>query len=202
MSTKIILIRHGQTDWNLKKRYCGFSDINLNERGKKQADKLSKILNKEKIHRVYSSDMKRTVQSAKIVLKNTSIEKIRGFREINFGIFEGLTYKEAMDKYSEIYTKWIANPLNFIIPKGESLNCLAKRVRKAWKKLISKNSRKTIAIFSHAGPIRIILCDLLKLDLRREFWKLNPSSASINIIEFNKRKFKIKLLNNTSYLNG
>jgi len=58
MSTKVILIRHGETDWNYQKRYCGFSDIDLNEKGRQQARELYKRLNKEKVNKVYSSDMK------------------------------------------------------------------------------------------------------------------------------------------------
>jgi broad specificity phosphatase PhoE len=189
MTIRIILIRHGQTEWNRKKKYCGWVDITLNKKGMAQGRKLSKILTKEKIDKTYSSDMKRTVQFAKISLKDRPIQKLRQIREINFGVFEGLNYAQAMKKYPCIYRKWLNNPLNFKIPGGESLNILAKRVRRAWKKIISQKNYKTIAVFSHAGPIKIILCDLLKLDLKKEFWRLNPAPASINIIKFNGKNY-------------
>ncbi|MBL7197973.1 MAG: alpha-ribazole phosphatase [Candidatus Omnitrophica bacterium] len=201
MSTRLILIRHGQTDWNLQKRYCGFTDIGLNENGKKQIKKLSKRLSKETIHRVYSSDMKRALQSAKIVFKDMPVEKLSELREMNFGIFEGLRYQEIMNKYSKIYRKWIDDPLNVAIPNGESLNNLAKRVRKVLAKILSGNKNRTVVIFTHAGPIRVILCDILRLDLK-EIWQIKPASESVNIIEFTKGKGRIRLINDTSHLNG
>lgn len=195
--TKLILIRHGQTDWNYQKRYSGFTDIDLNEKGKWQARQLSKRLSKEKIHKVYSSDMKRTLQFGRIVFKDMPIEEISELREMNFGIFESLTYREIMDKHSKIYRKWIDNPLGTTIPNGESLNNLARRVRKAVAKILSCNKNKTVAIFTHAGPIRVILCDILRLDLK-DIWQIEPGSASISIIEFVKGKGKINLLNETN----
>jgi alpha-ribazole phosphatase len=201
MSTRLILIRHGQTHWNYQKRHCSFTDIGLNEKGRIQAKRLSKRLDREKIHKVYSSDMKRALQFAKIVFKNTAPEARAELREMNFGIFEGLTYQEIMKNYPEIYQKWLGNPLEVAIPKGESLNSLARRVRKILTKILFCNRNRAIVIVTHAGPIRVILCDILKLGLK-EIFKIQPDLASISIIEFVKGRGKIRLLNNTSYLNG
>lgn len=201
MSTKLILIRHGETEWSCQKRYCGLTDIDLNEKGRWQARKLLKRLKKEKIYKAYSSDMKRTLQFAKIVLKDTLVEELLHLRELNFGIFEGLTYQDVMEKYPLVYTKWLENPLDIIICQGESLNSLAGRVRKALRRILAQNSNKTVAIFTHGGPIRVILCDILKVDLK-EIWRIEQELASISIIEFVKGRGKIRLLNDTSYLNG
>lgn len=204
MSTKLILIRHGETDWSYQKRYCGFTDIPLNEKGKAQARQLSKRLEEEKVHKVYSSDMKRTLQFAKIVFKDAPIERLASLREMNLGMFEGLTYQEIMEAYPEIYRKWLNDPRDVTIPGGEGLNDLAKRVRESLIKILShdnSNSNRTIAVFTHAGPIRVILCDILNLGLK-EFWQIEQDLANFNIIEFVKGKNKIHLLNDTSYLNG
>ena len=201
MSTKVILIRHGETDWSYQKRYCGFTDIDLNEKGRQQARRLHKRLNKEKIHKVYSSDMKRTVQFAKIVFKDLPAEELLDLREMNFGIFEGLTYKDIMEKYPKVYREWLGNPLDIIVPRGESLKTLVRRVRKALKRILSQNSDKKVAVFTHGGPIRVILCDILELDLK-EVWKIEQELASISIIEFVEERGKVHLLNDISYLNG
>jgi len=201
MSTKVILIRHGETDWSYQKRYCGFTDIDLNEKGRQQARRLLKRLSKEKIHKVYSSDMKRTLQFAKIVFKDLPAEELLDLREMNFGIFEGLTYKDIMEKYPKVYREWLGNPLDIIVPRGESLKTLARRVRKALKRILSQNSDKKVAVFTHGGPIRVILCDTLKLDLK-EIWQIELELASISIIEFVKGRGKIHLLNDISHLNG
>lgn len=201
MSTKVILIRHGETDWSYQKRYCGFTDIELNEKGRQQARRLLKRLSKEKIHKVYSSDMKRTLQFAKIVFKDLPAEELLDLREMNFGIFEGLTYKDIMEKYPKVYREWLGNPLDIIVPRGESLKTLARRVRKALKRILSQNSDKKVAVFTHGGPIRVILCDILELDLK-EVWKIEQELASISIIEFVEGRGKVHLLNDISYLNG
>jgi len=201
MPTKLILIRHGETEWSYQKRYCGLTDIDLNEIGRRQARKLLKRLSREKIHKVYSSDMKRTLQFAKMVFKDTPVEQLLHLREINFGIFEGLTYQDVMAKYPQVYRKWLENPLDIIIPQGESLNSLAGRVRKALRRILSQDSNKTVAVFTHGGPIRVILCDILKVDLK-EIWQIEQELASISMIEFVKGRGKIRLLNDILYLNG
>ena len=103
MPTKLILIRHGETDGTYQKRYCGVTDLPLNKMGIEQVENASRNLKKEKIDKVYSSDMKRTIQSANIVFKDKDIEKLSSLREMNFGIFEGLTYEEIMKKHSDSY---------------------------------------------------------------------------------------------------
>lgn len=182
MSTKIILIRHGETEWSRRKRYCSFTDVGLNKKGKEQARKLYKKLKKEKIHALYTSDAKRAVQFAKIVFKGMAIEKCVGFREMDFGSFEGLTYQEIMTECPRLYQKWLENPFNTAIPGGESLNKLAKRVSKTLEGILRRNNDRTVAIVTHAGPIKVILCDVLKLGLKG-IWAIKPGLASVNVLE-------------------
>jgi len=166
MPTKLILIRHGITEWNLKKRYCGFMDINLSEKGKKQAQRLNKRLKKENIpiYNVYSSDRKRALQTAKIVFKGFSVEKVSDLREMHFGVFEGLTYRQIIRKYPHIYRKWLDDPSCATIPGGENLSDFKKRVITALRKIIRFNRNKTVAVVSHGGAISIFLTDILKME--------------------------------------
>ena len=99
MATRLILIRHGETDYSTEKRYCGLTDVCLNKRGIEQAEGLCQKLGEEDVDKVYSSDLRRASEFAKIVFKNKEIEPAPEFREINFGIFEGLTYEEIMARY-------------------------------------------------------------------------------------------------------
>lgn len=199
MTTKIILIRHGETDWNCKKRYCGFLDININERGKKQARKLLQRLKEEKIHRVYSSDRKRAIQTAKIIFKKLKIEKIPDLKEMHFGIFEGLTYKQTMKNYPLIYKKWLKSPYNITVPEGESLREFNKRAVGAIKKIVALNKNKTVAVVCHGGVISAFLNHILK---SKKFWKHIPNSGSLSIIEYRNGGPKIKLFNDAIHLNG
>lgn len=171
MPTRIILIRHGETRWNLEKRYMGLKDIGLNDKGIKQAKKLKVRLIKEKISRVYSSDRKRAFKFAKIIFPALPIEKKAALREMNFGGFEGLTYKENMKKYPKLYSNWLNNPSSTTIPGGDSLYDFRKRIKRFLKKIISLNKNKTIALVTHGGPIRIIISE-------------DVPPASVNIIEY------------------
>ena len=184
-SGKLILIRHGETEDSREKRYCGFSNLSLNRRGILQAKGLLRKLKEVRVDKVYSSDLMRASQTAGIIFANLPVEEKKSLREMNFGIFEGLTYQELMRKHAEIYSKWIANPCAVSIPSGESLNNLAKRVREGLTRILSQNRQRTVALVTHAGPISVILCDIAGLDLSK-IWQIKVDLASVNIIEFSK----------------
>ena len=198
MGTKIILIRHGQTDGNAKKQYCGMLDLELNENGRLQAEKLSCRLEKDGIHRIYASDRKRAIQSARIIFKGRRINKIAELREINFGIFEGKSHQEIQESNADIYEKWLNDPYNAVVPESESLLDFQERVTRALEKIVLANSNETAAIVCHGGTISIILS---RISGSRNFWELIPGSASLNIIEYVNNKVKITLFNDISHLN-
>ena len=104
---KVLLIRHGQTDFNRDKKYYGHTDIALNETGISQGKQLAAKLAGEKIEHIYSSDLVRAYEFAQIVCPKISIKKYSELREINFGLWEGLTHGELMTQYQEIYQRWI-----------------------------------------------------------------------------------------------
>ncbi|MBU1122837.1 MAG: histidine phosphatase family protein, partial [Candidatus Omnitrophica bacterium] len=185
MSTKLILIRHGQTDWSKQKKYCGVRDIDLNDVGRHQAEKLENELINKDIINVYSSDLKRCENFAKLIFKNKLIEKLPQLREMNFGIFEGLTYHQLMEKHQEIYQRWLNNPSKISIPQGENLNEMNIRVKKTLMQLLCINKDKTIAMITHGGPIKVILCHVLNLNLD-EIWQIEPGLASVREIEFDE----------------
>lgn len=176
MPTRLILIRHGETDWSRDKRYCGLTDVCLNKRGIEQAEELCQKLGREKIGRIYSSDLKRTKEFARIVFKDRRVETMPELREINFGVFEGLRHEEIMERHSEIYKKWLNDPLNTLIPKGDSLIDFKKRISGAVKRIVSLNKDKILAIVTHAGPIKVIMSNITK---SKDIWGINPELGSI-----------------------
>ena len=198
---RLILIRHGETDYNSQNRYCGFSDPPLNNKGIRQVEKLMAKLKNISIDKVYSSDLKRAYQTAEIIFKNKPIEKAKNFREMNFGIFEGLKYEQIVKRYPEIYRKWIDNPAAVGIPQGENIKDLSKRITEELFGIFSCHRGKTIAVVTHAGPIKIILCNMLKYGAKM-FWKIEVKPASLNIVEFVKGKSKTCRLNNILYSDG
>ncbi len=180
---RLIIIRHGETDYNLESRYCGFSNPSLNNRGIWQAKMLAVKLKGVRIDKVYSSDLKRAYETAKIIFGNSPIEKTADFREMNFGLFEGLKYEQIIKKYPKLYGDWIDILPKIKIPKGEGLKDLGKRVKKRLFSILSRHKDKTIALVTHGGPIRIILCDALKKDLKA-FWQIEQKSAALNIVDY------------------
>ena len=179
----MILIRHGKTDYGAARRYCGFSDPPLNDEGVRQSRQLAARLKDLRIDQVYSSDLTRARQTARILFANDSIEQTADWREMNFGLFEGLTYKQIMEKYPTLYRDWVDDPKKVKPPHGEGLSDLGERVKEKVSAILSRHAGKTVAVVTHGGPIRIVLCDALRLDLTR-FWQMPQEFDACNVIEY------------------
>ena len=197
MSVKIILIRHGETYLSLKKVYYGRIDTPLTAKGLRQAKDIRKYFSRENVDKVYSSNLKRAFNFAKIAFDGFIIEKTSELREINFGVFERLTHEQIMKKYRQAYSRWLKDPFTCVIPQGDSLSDFSNRVRAFFKKIIRENSNKTLAIVTHAGPIRIILNDIIRPE---NIWSLKVDLASVSVIEYKKNKADLQFFNDRSYL--
>lgn len=197
MNTKLVLIRHGETDWTKNKRYCGSNDIPLNACGRKQARLLAKSFPVQGIDTVYSSDMKRCTALAKIVFKKKRVTLYPGLREMGFGVFEGLGHAALRKKYPGLYARWLKNFGSVTPPQGESFSTFRKRVRKAFREIVSKNKGKTCAVVTHGGVMMVMLSAIVG---RSKIWKFLPSLASVSVIEISGRKMELKSFNDTSHL--
>jgi len=197
MATKILLIRHGQTEWNRRKRYSGFIDIDINARGVSQVRRLAKRLKDVAIYKVYSSDRKRALHSAQILFPGRPIQIEADLREMHFGIFEGMTFKQIMKQHPRIYKKWLRDPFSVKIPEGEDTRGFKKRVVEAIKKIISQNRDKTVAVVSHGGAISMFINYILR---KNNFWKYIPKPASLSVVEVSNGKAKLRVFNDTSFL--
>ncbi len=192
------MIRHGQTDGNARRQYCGLLDMELNAQGCMQVEKLARRLEKEAIHKIYASDRKRALQSARIIFKGRRINRVPELKEINFGIFEGKSHQEILESEPGIYEQWLSDPYNTVVPESESLIDFRARVTRALDKIILANLNKTTAVVCHGGTISIILS---RINGSRNFWELIPKSASLNIVEYVNNQAKIALFNDVSHLN-
>jgi len=182
--TRVILIRHTQTDYNLENRYCGFKDIGLNKIGKAQARRIEAKLKDLKIDKIFCSDLKRSCQTAKIIFGNRCrVVKNKNLREINFGKWEGLNFKQIFKKYPFIYKKWLKDPFSVDLPAGEKMKHFMTRIEREIKNIIKNNRNKTIAIVGHYGPMRIILNNSFGIK-KRGFWKIELEPEAIYIIEY------------------
>lgn len=160
-------IRHGKTQGNLEKRYIGKTDESLSEIG---IQEIKKNLSKKKYPNsdlVFSSPLKRCTETAKIIYPNYKIIKIKNFREINFGDFEGKNFSEL--KNDKKYIQWLSSNGNAKFPNGESKTKFVKRNLKSFKKILlkirkMKKSNLKISLVAHGGTIMALLSSLTKDD--------------------------------------
>jgi len=208
MAIKLILIRHGESDGNVQRMFCGFKDVELTKKGIYQAERLAYRLKGLPVDAVYCSDLKRAKHTAEIVFGSRGIDIIpnSNLREMNFGIWEGYTFEEVKSKYGygdEFYS-WLENiNVKISIPQGESLVDLNNRVMTELGKILKKhkkvNNDETIVMVCHGGPIRVILCNALNIELKY-MWNIEQYSTALNIIDYYDNKGFISLLNDTSHL--
>ncbi|MDD5561314.1 MAG: histidine phosphatase family protein [Candidatus Omnitrophica bacterium] len=192
MTTRLILIRHGVTEWNKQKRYCGCKNIGLSNHGKAQAMQLRNRFNGFGFDKIYCSDRKRALQTRAILFGKADFTKVKNLREIDFGVFEGLRHDEVLKKYPKLYKEWLADPYKARIPQAEQMRVFKKRVDGTIKGILQANRGKTIALVCHGGVIGIFVSGILK---NRSFWKFVPSPASVTVVEYNKNKLRLKKFN-------
>lgn len=197
---QIFLIRHGETDFNTERRYCGSNNPPLNKTGKSQAEKLAARLAARRVDKVYTSDLKRAVETAAMIFKDREAEIMPELREMNFGAFEGLTHEELMLKHRKAYTAWIDNPSSFSPPVAERFEDFRERVLSGLKEIIKENRDNTFAAIIHGGPLKIILGELLDLG-PEDFTRIRTDNASLTIVRYpGEGRQKIICLNDTSHL--
>lgn len=160
---RVLLIRHGETDWNAQRRWQGFAPTSLNEIGFVQARALAKHLSSRPICAIYSSDLPRALQTAEALgstLKITPEIDIR-WREINVGIFQGHSSDELEKLYPEELVQWTSHNLSYTVPNGESRQALQTRAHAAWQTVIECPHEPEIAIVSHGGTIKALMRELV-----------------------------------------
>ncbi len=200
--TRLYLVRHGETDWNKNLKYQGHRDIPLSDEGIAQARKIALRLSTEKFDSAYASDLSRAMQTAQIITSFHQLEvmALPELRETNFGLWEGLTYREIDEQFHDIMKGWRSNPRETKIPGGESLGEVADRCWAGLNRVLDENPGGNVLVVAHGGIIRIAVATVLGMNLN-EYWKIRQDNVSLNIIEFygNDRAI-VCLLNDTNHL--
>jgi len=186
---KIILVRHGQTEWNLLGKYQGHTDISLNETGRGQALRAAEYLaEEEKVEAIYCSDLKRTRETADIIAGklNLPVTCDPRLRELSFGLWEGLTFNEVYERYPQDFDHWFNNTCEMNVPQGESFNQLKSRAVKAVEE-ISQKHKGTVVVVTHGGTIKALLHYINNDNC---LWKtvVEPGSLTYLAIEENNMK--------------
>ncbi|AEV95633.1 histidine phosphatase family protein [Pediococcus claussenii] len=195
----IILIRHGQTDYNLQKKFYGSADVPLNQNGIEDAQKLKDIFQKNAIQfdRVYFSPLKRAVETMETCVNKSAVRiKMSNLVEKSFGHWEGLDANQIESKYPVEWQKWINDPFK-VTPRGaEKFDSFVKRVQQSTDYLINDaqvHQAKTILIVTHLGVLRVI--DQYWNDPQDVFWNIQYKSGKYTIYQMTNRIPKLMIRN-------
>lgn len=201
---RILLVRHGETDWNRSGRFQGQEDIHLNQRGLAQSRETAKAVAALKPTALYSSPLQRTMEVADEIsrLLGLPVIKHEGFKELALGDLEGTTGEEMRTRWPEVYDTWRNDPAKVVMPHGESLAQLQKRAWQAILELEKSHSQGDIlAVVSHNFAIRAIIGKLLGVPLAN-FHRMSLDLASICAMEFDQRGRRLLYYNCIGHLSS
>jgi len=202
--THIILVRHGQTEWNRVERFRGRVDVPLNETGLTQAEATGRRVAAEwQPQAVYTSPLSRAVRTAEAIARHFALpmQVHPGLADIDYGAWQGLTPDEARARWPDIVEAWYAAPHKAHIPGGETLDGLRARAMATVRELATRHPdpKGTIVLVGHTVINRIILLGVLGLGNDR-FWRLRQDTCAINVFETQGEEFTLVSLNDTCHL--
>jgi len=202
MKTILTLVRHGETEWNVLGKFQGCKDIDLSKEGILQAEYLKKRF-EDKFDYLYTSPLKRAMQTAEIITESCRIKPIiePELREINFGLWEGLTLKEIEVNYPKEFIAWRNDEVDALMCGGDqSLRKATTRAKNAVLEIIKKRQGHNIIIVAHGGIIKAGLIGIFDWKMTM-YHKMLLGNTSVSKILFDKDFTpKIITLNDTSHL--
>ena len=172
MTTTIVLVRHGETDWNRERRFQGHADTPLNEAGRLQARELAELLRDEGASAIYTSPLRRASETARIVAEQLGLEarELEPLREIDVGDWQGLTVDEVRARFPELAeVAWHAG-----WPNGETYEELAARVIPALHEVARRHAGERVLGITHAGPLRAALAAATGLSREESRARIGP----------------------------
>lgn len=198
---EIILVRHGQTDWNRDRRIMGHRPIPLNATGKKESALLAKGLANVDIDAIYTSPFIRAFQTARILSsgRNIKLEKSSEVAEIDYGHWVGRTFEEVSQE--ESFHIYHTHPQDAQAPGGEKMTSVAERAVGFIEKLRKVHKQGRILVVSHADVIKVILVNYLRMDLN-EILKLRIDNSSLSLLFFKERRVRVMAMNCVTSIGG
>ncbi len=202
MGIKIFLIRHGQTLWNKEERYLGDEDIELTPEGIQQAKLAAKYLSEVNLSNIYSSPLKRAIDTAAFINDGRKMKVIvrENLKEANFGEWEGIRYNRMAEEFRSDYTRWLKDPYNNSPTGGESFKMVQERAVKEIDNIIKENEDNSkVVVVTHGGVIASLLVYWLKIPVSR-WWTIIQRQGSISIVIIDRGFPYISTINYTGYL--
>ncbi len=200
--TKVIFIRHGQTEWNVTGRYQGQSDVKLTEEGKRQAVKLAGHFPVAEVAAIYASDLCRAMVTAETIAERfgLKVQPEPAFRELSFGEWEGLTYQQIVENWEDAMANFIQHPDIMEIPGGEGFPEVQLRAMQRLNELIQQHEGQTIVVVAHGAVLRTMLTAALHMPLQY-LWSIRQFNTAVNIVRYDAdANPTVELLNSTAHL--
>ncbi len=200
--TEIIIIRHGETEWNKTGRFQGHSDVPLSAEGRAQAAALGKNLVVDHVDAIYASDLTRAMETAAPLAQRFGLEVISDplLRELNFGSWEGRNFNDVNAENPDAMKTFYNDPERVNIPDSEPFPEFQRRVARRVREIVAQERGKRIVIVSHGASIRILFADILSMPIR-SIWHVSQLNTAVNKIRFEDDGFAVvTLMNDTSHL--
>ncbi|MEV0821076.1 bifunctional RNase H/acid phosphatase [Nonomuraea rubra] len=203
VATSLLLLRHGETELSLERRFSGLGDAELTANGLAQASAAAARLSRDpyRLDVVVTSPLKRARQTAQAVAEQAGVEVevLEELREADFGAWEGHTFTEVQRRWPAELAAWLADP-DVAPPGGESFAETARRVQAARERLVERYEGKTVLAVSHVTPIKLLLRDALLAPLQA-LYRMHLDLACLSLIEYYADgPAVVKSFNDTSHL--
>lgn len=201
--TRLLLVRHGDTEFNNSRRFMGYSDIELGPDGHKQVERLRDYLAGDAIEAAYASDLRRTTTTAEILAAGRGLQVVPcpELREQHYGVCEGLTFGEIGHDYPEVAKQCVDFTPELEFPEGEKFTSFAIRVIRFLTRVADGKHAGPVLVVSHNGPIKVLICHLLGISMEH-WWQIRVDTASISIMDVTPRGAVLTRLNDVSHLKG
>lgn len=199
--TRIVLVRHGQTEWNRVERFRGQVDVPLNEIGHRQAQSLARRLASWPIAAIYAGPLGRARETAQPLADalNMPCQVLDGFLDINYGDWAGLSFEQAAARDPETYARWNQHPAYATAPDGEGLADVQQRAIAAVRQVVAAHPDATVVMVGHQVVNKVVICAALDLELDY-FWRLGQDNACLNLLDWQNGVFNLTRLNDTCHL--
>ena len=182
---RLLLVRHGETDWNKAGKFQGQIDVPLNDNGREQARQAAEFLKDVKLDFAISSSMLRPKETAEIILKyhgDLQLELRDELREISHGLWEGKFESEIEQSYPGLLDEWKISPEKVQMPEGENLEQVSMRAIAAWREIVQSVTGTGIVV-AHDAVNKALLCHLFNLK-PEHFWQFKQGNGAVSVIDY------------------
>ncbi|MCZ7551742.1 MAG: hypothetical protein B6D39_08615 [Anaerolineae bacterium UTCFX2] len=211
MTTRLLLVRHAQTDWNADGRFMGQKDIELSVLGLRQAEAVGRRLARERPQAIYASDLKRAWQTAEQIHRAIAescapdppppLLPEPAWREMSFGAWEGLNYQQITTEHPEALKAWETDYLYYAPPGGENVAQMLERIFSAHAQIVERHPEASVILVAHGGTLQALLAHLLGLPIDR-MWQIHMSNTGVSEVDLHPAGAVLNLFNGTCHLEG